>query len=473
MSGAMDLRGQDHVPDSGEAAPPLDSPPLAAVLARAIVDARSADFPAAVREKARACLLDFLGCAFDSRGLPWSRQAASLAEGRGPCTIIASPEGASHGASPGDAAFANAVAGHGLVREDMHVGAVAHLGVVVLPALLALAEQRDRTLTSVLDAAVVGYEVGAKLGRAIVTPEFSRFFRPTGFVGPAAAAAASAVLLGLDEARIQSALSLAANMASGLNQWPHSGADDMFFHPGIAARNGQTAARLAELGAEGSEGALDGEAGLLTAMRSDRKVPPVRLFEGAPEILSVFFKPVPVCNFAQTPALAAIELAAGGRIDPQAIRSIRVRVSRAAKVYPGCDHAGPFARILQAKMSIQYAVASALLEGRVDEASYADLDDPARRALAEKIAVEADDAYTAAFPRQQSAAVEIRTQDGVSLSCALADVVAADPAGVRARFRRAAGAAVGTDAAQRIEALVDDPSGEIGVASLMALTRRG
>ncbi len=464
MSDAMELHGQDRVPDSDKV-----PPPLAAALARAIVDARSTDFPAAVQEKARACLLDFLGCAFDSHALPWSRQAASLAEGKGPCTIIASPEGV----SPGDAAFANAVAGHGLVREDMHVGAVAHLGVVVLPALLALAERRERTLAAVLDAAVIGYEVGAKLGRAIVTPEFSRFFRPTGFVGPAAAAAACAVLLGLDETGIESALSLAANMASGLNEWPHSGADDMFFHPGVATRNGLTAARLAERGARGSAGALDGRAGLLTAMRPDRKVPPVRLFDGASEILSVFFKPVPVCNFAQTPALAAMELAAERRIDPQAIRSIRVRVSRAAKVYPGCDHAGPFARILQAKMSIQYAVASALLDGRVDEASYADLGDPARRALAEKIAVEADDAYTAVFPQQQSAAVEIRMQDGLSLSHALADVVAADQAAVRARFRRAAGATVGADAAQRIEALIDDPSGEIGVASLMALTRRG
>ena len=32
----------------------------------------------------------------------------------------------------GDAAFANAVMGHGLVREDMHSGSVSQLGIVVL-----------------------------------------------------------------------------------------------------------------------------------------------------------------------------------------------------------------------------------------------------------------------------------------------------------------------------------------------------
>jgi 2-methylcitrate dehydratase PrpD len=467
MSSVIAPSTRDQAAERGtHGAPAPRARPLASALARSIVDARATAFSAAARDKARACILDFLGCAFDASGLPWSRQAAALADGEGPCTIVAS----STGARLRDAAFANAVAGHGLVREDMHAGAVAHLGVVVLPAVLALAEQRGLPLAAVIDAAIVGYEVGAKLGRAIVTPEFSRSFRPTGFVGPAAAAAACAHLLGLDAARTQSALSLAANMASGLNEWPHTGADDMFFHPGVATRNGLTAMALAELGAQGSERALDGEAGLLTAMRPDRVAPRITLFEGEPEILSVFFKPVPVCNFAQTPALAAIDLARDERLDPAEIESVRVRVSRAARAYPGCDHPGPFARILQAKMSIHYAVASALLDHRIEEASYADLDDRARLALAGKISVEADDGYTAAFPKRQGATVEVRLVDGRTLSRSLPDVVAADAAEVRARFRRAAAEVVGAAAAERIESTVDEVDGR--VASLMALTRR-
>ena len=65
--------------------------------------------------------------------------------------------------------------------------------------------------------------------------------------------------------------------------------------------------------------------------------------------MSVFFKPVPVCNFAQTPCLAAIALAKENRIDPSDIVSVEVSASRAAKAYPGCDYPGPFARVLQAK----------------------------------------------------------------------------------------------------------------------------
>ena len=43
--------------------------------------------------------------------------------------------------------------------------------------------------------------------------------------------------------------------------------------------------------------------GGLTALPAGTTRLDVRLFDGEPEIMSVFFKPVPVCNFAQTPCL--------------------------------------------------------------------------------------------------------------------------------------------------------------------------
>jgi 2-methylcitrate dehydratase PrpD len=276
-------------------------------------------------------------------------------------------------------------------------------------------------------------------------------------------------LLGLDEVATASALSLAANFVGGQNQWPHTGADEMFFEAGIAARNGLTAAQLAAIGAYGSEKALDGEAGLLTAYRPDHKAPDVRLFEGEPEIMAVFFKPVPVCNFAQTPCLAAVALAKDKGFDPSEIASINVSASRAAKAYPGCDYSGPFARVLQAKMSIQYAVASALLHGSVDETSYLKLDDPARLALAAKVTVAAGDEFTAAFPLKQGAEVTVRLKDGRVLSHRLQDVVPADLDLIRRRFRTAAGKAIGADAARALEAAVDDLDRSADVGSLMQL----
>ncbi|MDQ0473233.1 MmgE/PrpD family protein [Labrys wisconsinensis] len=441
--------------------------PLAVRLGEAVAGTSAETMPEAAGEKLRLCLLDFLACAFEASSLPWARQAALLATpGAGPCTIVGTPQGV----PAGDAVFANAVAGHGLVREDMHTGSVSHLGIVVLPPLLALAQERridGRTFTA---AAVVGYEVGGRIGRALVTPEFARTFRPTGFTGPLAAAAAVSHALGFDAAQAASALSLAANLAGGLNQWPHSGADEMFFEAGAAARSGFTAARLAMLGAHGSEGALDGEAGLLPAYRPDRQAPDIRLFDGAPEILSVFFKPVPVCNFAQTPCLAAIALARRERIDPADIASVEVKVTRAAQAYPGCDHAGPYARVLQAKMSIHFAVASALLRGAVDESSYKRLDDPALMELAGRIKVEADPAFTAAFPQKQGAEVSIGMRDGRVLSHRLADVVPADVDLIRTRFRSAAAAVVGAGPAQELEAAVDGLDGASDVGAVMRLT---
>ena len=151
----------------------------------------AAAVPEAAREKLKICLLDFFACAFEAHVLPWSRQAAALATaGAGPCRII----GTGLNVPAGDAVFANSVAGHGLVREDMHTGSVSHLGIVVLPPLLALAEERKVDGAKFIAAAIAGYEMGGRMGRALVTPEFARTFRPTGFTGPFASAAASAHL---------------------------------------------------------------------------------------------------------------------------------------------------------------------------------------------------------------------------------------------------------------------------------------
>jgi 2-methylcitrate dehydratase PrpD len=351
----------------------------------------------------------------------------------------------------------------------MHTGSVSHLGIVVLPPLLALAQQQRVDGRSFAAAAIVGYEVGGRIGRAIVTPEFARTFRPTGFTGPLAAAAACSRLLGLGEAATASALSLAANFVGAQNQWPHTGAGEMFFEAGVAARNGLTAAQLAALRAYGSEKALDGEAGLLTAYRPDHKAPDVRLFDGEQEIMSVFFKPVPVCNFAQTPCLAAVALAKDKSFDPSEIVSVDVSASRAAKAYPGCDYSGRFARVLQAKMSVHYAVASALLRGSVDEASYLKLDDPALLSLASKVTVKASDQFTAAFPAKQGAEVTARLKDGRVLSHRLQDVIPADIDLIRRRFRTAAGKAIGVDSAKALEAAVDDLDRSTDVGALMQL----
>lgn len=442
--------------------------PLAARIAHSVVSMSLNDLPAEATDKVKLCLFDLIGCAFESRDLPWSRQAVALAEGTGgAATVIGSPHPASHA----DAAFANAVMGHGLVREDMHSGSISHLGIVVLPALLALSELRHVRGRNFITAAVVGYEVGGQIGRAVMDAEVARIHRPTGITGPVAAAAAGARLLGLSTDAVISAIALGANTTVGFNQWAHTGGSEMFFHAGYAARDAVTAVRLAELGAFASPSALDGEAGLFAALGKRPAAAKIALFQGQPEILSVYHKPVPACNFAQTASQAALTIAREHTTAPERIAAITVRVPRAGALYPGCDYTGPFAHVLQAKMSIQYNVAAALIEGGVSEQNFTRLQDPGLQRLIGVMKLEIDEAMTRAYPGKQGGEVEVRESDGATHRIRLEDVVNASAADVRARFRAAAENVLGAARASEIESFIDGIELRKDVAQLGALLR--
>ena len=428
--------------------------PLGARIARAACSATFDSMPAEAVAKAKLCLIDLIGCAFESRDLPWSKQAKSLAQpvadAKG-ATII----GSAQRFAPGDAAFANAVMGHGLVREDMHSGSISHLGIVVLPTLMALAQATRASGREFIAATIVGYEVGGQVGRAVMDAEVARIHRPTGVTGPVAAAAAAARLLGLDPDQTTSAIALGANTTLGFNQWAHTGGSEMFFHAGFAARNALSAARLAQAGAFGSPSALDGEAGLFAALKKRSAALRVELFRAAPEILSVYHKPVPACNFAQTPSQAALRLSREAGLEPERIAAIRIRVPRAGALYPGCDHSGPFAHVLQAKMSIQYNVAAALLLGGVSEKNFTLLDDAKLHRLIGLMKLEIDDEMTRAYPGLQGGQVEITDAAGAVHQVRLENVVNATADDVRLRFRAAATEVLGADRAAAIEAFID------------------
>jgi 2-methylcitrate dehydratase PrpD len=390
--------------------------------------------PAEVIAKVKIGLLDFLSCAFEARDLPWGCQAirmASAASGR--ATVIGTPVHS----SPSEAAFANATLGHGLVREDMHAGAVSHLGVVIFPTLLALAQQHKASGRDFTLGAVCGYEIGAAVGRAIMDQEMVRRFRPTGITGPLAGAIAGSRLLSLDEDTTVSALGFAANATGGLNEWPYCGGDEMFFHPGFAARSAVTAVELASLGARASESALDGRAGLFAGLNKSDCIAQVTPFSAeAFEIMSVYYKPAPACNYAQTACQAALAITTKNGFRSSDIESIEVKASEAAVKYPGCDYAGPFEKILQAKMSIQYCVAATLVRGAIEESNYHLLGDPEINRLAKVTKLEIDPKFTAAYPGAQGTEVVVRSRAGNEW-VRLEDVIPATPEQIRARFRAA------------------------------------
>jgi len=437
-------------------------------MARAALSADIGDFDLDVTAKAKICLLDFLSCAFEAKDHAWSKQAIGLARPfDGGATVI----GTQVRTTPGDAAFANATLGHGLVREDMHAGSICHHGVVIWPALLALSERSSFSGAVLLAAAIVGYEVGAQTGKTLFTADLARLFRPTGIVAPLGAALAGSRALGLSEDAAICALSIAANTSSGLNEWPHTGGSEMYFHPGFAARNAIAAIELAEAGAYASETILEGEAGLFAAYRRQPMPGRIRLFEGErPEIMAVYNKPVPACNFAQTAAQAALQIARESSRSGEIV-AVAVRVPAAAIRYPGCDSTGPYRHALQAKMSIPFSVAATLVRGTIEEDNYAGIDDPEILRLIEMIDLAEDAGLTAAFPAAQGAEVTVRLHNGETIRRRLDDVIAATPQEIRARFREAATVVIGTQRAHELEQLVDNCERLADCSGIAALCR--
>ncbi|MDF0601730.1 MmgE/PrpD family protein [Psychromarinibacter sp. C21-152] len=427
--------------------------------------------PMPVLGKAQLCLADALSGAFEAAPLEHAQQAAAVAaEAATGATVIAS----GRAAPAGDAAFANAVAAHGLVREDMHTGSVAHFGVVVWPALLAATALAPRPVSgrALLAAGVIAYEVGGRVGRELMTPDLARLFRPTGLFGPLATATGTGLVLGLEEEALASAMALAVNTAAGFNEWPRAGGADMFFHAGFAAQSGLRAARLAGAGAFGSPTVLEGDAGLFRAI-GRRPAPEAIGFapEGDFEIMSVFHKAVPACNYAQTPGQAALAAAKNYAAAPDTIASVKVAATEAALAYPGCDGAGPFRNALQAKMSIQYTVAAAILHGEISEACFADPADPAIGALVSKVALEADPALTAAYPARQGARVTI-VGGGEEVTAQLDDVQVARDDEIWDRMTRHAVLRLGEAPARDLTRAIRNIEVEEDIGILNGLCRR-
>lgn len=433
-------------------------------LARATGGIRIEDLPETVRDKVKLALLDYLSCVFESLSLPQSVQAlkiASRAQG-GPIAIIGTPLSV----AASEAAFVNAILGHGLVREDMHTASVSHLGTVIFPSLLALSQSKVIQGTDFLVAAACGYEAGAAIGRVLMDAETVRVFRPTGITGPIGAAAGCARMLDLSESATVSAIGFAANTTIGLNEWPRYGADEMFFHTGFAARNAVTSVELAELGAHASETALDGEAGLFASLHRADRVADVHPFkDGRFEIMEVFHKPAGACNYAQTGTQAALALTTEEAVPASEITSVRVRCSSAALNYPGCNASGPFDRVLQAKMSIRYCVASTLVKRSVEESNFRDFRDPETMRVMQATILEEDEALTKAYPQAQGSEVIVTLRSGKLLKRFLHDLKPATEADVRARYQRSSVAILGRLATDIVEATIDnlEDQQEIGV----------
>ncbi|MBV8720332.1 MAG: MmgE/PrpD family protein [Chloroflexi bacterium] len=292
--------------------------------------------------------------------------ARTLGTGDGSATIL--PTRARAGAA--DAALLNGTAGHALDYDDVADEIKGHPSVVLVAALLALAEARGCSGRALLESYAVGFEAGCAIAAALaVEPHYRRGWHATATVGVLGAVAGAGRLLGLDAASIQNALGIAASMASGSRQ--NFGTMTKPLHAGLAARDAVLAIELAENGFTADPNQLDGPLGYfrmygvnpepaaaLTALES----PTVLLRRG----LNV--KKYPCCYGTHRMADAALALRERGlRASDVAAIAITVEPDGLGAIIHHQPRTG-----LQGKFSGEYVVAACLLDEGVRLSSFTD-----------------------------------------------------------------------------------------------------
>src|SRR5437667_9684600 len=223
--------------------------------------------PVEGRHAAARALLDTIGVmlAGASESAAASVQQVVAQESSGlQCSVL----GTGLRTSATNAALANGTAAHAHDYDDMCFVSLAHPSAPLVAAALAVAELDGRPGRGLLDAYVVGFELEARLGRAMNPRHYQRGWHCTSTIGTIGAAAAAARLLDLDEAAAGHALAIAASEACGLKE--NFGTMVKPLHAGLAARNGVLAALLGRAGMTAAAGALIGPQGFVKAMDGER-----------------------------------------------------------------------------------------------------------------------------------------------------------------------------------------------------------
>ncbi len=225
---------------------PEDGNDLAAEFIRTLI---WDDLSAEVKQRARLCLLDILGCIIAGAHLPASRIAVESALSIWPgddATIFAHHLRA----RPAGAAFANAVAANVLGLDDSAIFARGYPGAQVAPTVLAVGEAKGSSGRAVLEALVIGYEIAIRAGRCWHADHPNE--QASGSWGSIACAAASARLLGLNHDQIKHALGIADYHAPNSPLARSLASQSMLRHgTGWGALNGVIAAELAQRGFSG------------------------------------------------------------------------------------------------------------------------------------------------------------------------------------------------------------------------------
>jgi len=372
-------------------APALDPTRALAEFARAD---HGAKFPARAREMARDALIDCVGCMLIGSREPLAASLLQVVTPAPPGTPGSLLAGTARTAPPADAALYNGTVAHAIDYDDTNHPAYAHPSAVLVPVLLALGPAAGARGRDLVTAYIVGLEVFGKLGRALNFTHYRQGWHATATFGSLAAAAVAGRLLGLGARELARALGIAASTAGGLRA--HFGTMTKPLHAGCAARNGVLAALLARTGFTAHEQVLTHPEGYAQVLNHGEGIDVAALASwGEPlEILTDYglaLKPYPSGGATHPGIEAALRVreALGGRTDH--LRAVRVGV--AERAFDELAYEVP-ADPLEAKFSLHYCVAAALVQGQVDLATFTPeaVASPAIAAVLAKVRMEVDPA---------------------------------------------------------------------------------
>jgi aconitate decarboxylase len=342
-----------------EAVRPTDPDGPTGQLATWLAETSLSDIPYDVLSRTRYLLLDGIGCLLVGAQLPWSRTAVgALTELDGGGTSLIAGWGKATSAP--SAAMLNSSFIQGFELDDYFPPAPLHANSIVLPALMAAVGQRPETTgAQFLLAAVLGYEVGPRVGLALHGGQMlSRGWHSGVVFGPAVAAAAAGSLYGLTAAGFEDALGIAMTQSCGLMSAQFESMVKRMQH-GFAARNGLYAAALASAGYVGIKRVFEREyGGFLSVFGEGHDPDATQIYAELGtrwDTLGYGIKPYAAMGGLHAAIDATLALWAADPIDAAQIRHIRVDVADAVFKHGGFDITRPLVPIT-AQMSLKYTV---------------------------------------------------------------------------------------------------------------------
>jgi len=310
--------------------------------------------------------------------------------------------------TPEAAAFINGTSGTFLEMDEGNRFSRGHPAVHVIPAALALSQERKATAESFLAAIVVGYEVGSRLGAASL---LRGAMHPHGTWGTLGAAAACGRVAGLDDSDMRQTINISASLTTATSkQTMLEGGLVRNVYAGLSNQNGLLALNLAECGFNGER---DGPSSLLGKIISE-SFQPDAVTQGLGHdwhLMRNYFKLHSCCRYNHG-TLDAIDQMAAAKKLPQVNDIERIEVVTYHLAAELNDPAPT--NTLAAKFSVPFAVATRLVNhsSALSSFTWDEVRNPAVLALAHKVSVAHDPAMSARLPMERPAKVTIHLKDG-------------------------------------------------------------